>query len=880
MNYICTYTMNKISKLILICIIFQLLNNDSLAQGSVWNSNSLKFSKDTVSFESMAGATNVNFAGTPVSSSSSISFGGSSFRYGLSSYNNFYISPYGFIKFGNNIISNNPEQDSNVIAPLYNGTPWDASYKSVGVAPNRKMIIQYTGVMQPSGEPTSFQIWLYERTGRIDFVYEKLRGFYSSPNSYYYRIFCSSNINHNYTVESLQTKSNNNNPTISNVAILSGFDSIYAKTRYTFQPDTIKPAAPGQLTFTNVQPGCLTVNFSENSNNESQIVIENAIDSINYFLKKNYFVTNPIGSNNYNFNETGLQPSWNYTYRIFVSNGFLNSDTISNTVKTLAPQINGIKKIPGDYPTITALLADASCKQLGPNLIIELQNNYSFASEILPISFGNKLQNRLIESIVIRPAANAVINWTGSTRTALFYVDSVKHLFIDGRSGGVGTAQNFTIFQQNPLSLAIQYTNLADSGGIRFCKILKKNSNSSNTSIAVYPLDSSASYPKKTVNNFTLANNIISTDSASVLTQLYFKSNDSLGCQNFIITGNQFSRFYGDAIIFENGGANSIISDNSFYQPIPITPLAFLPINTASCVKLLNTETITVKNNYFGGGSSIWGKGSFIINDNANEFHFIHYQNTSNVKKAYFTNNKFGNIKSLGSVVKMIYASNGDVTIDGNQIGTSDSTNSITNSKYFSAFDLWLGNKYITNNFFSGFQGQYPNGNEDDYSYFIAHSSVDSIYFYKNDFGGSNNPDANRSYGNISGIVSYASKNVEMRQNIFRGMYSTHNNLTVIDYNNTDMDQLWVDSNNFHHLKAGNYVTGIKGRLYPYYNTNISQICRISDNNMYALQTTGVANGGYGPEGNIYGMLITLINRNTNKINGSLKLSGNKLNSF
>ena len=402
---------------IVICLSFPCFSQ------SMWNATSFKFTKDVSVLEDMTGATAVTFTTTGlVTTSPSVSFGGFSFRYGLSSYNNFYISPYGFVKLGTPIVNNNAIVDTNVIAPLNSATFWNAGYKMFGTAPNRKMVVQYTGVMQPSGEPTSYQVWLFERTGKIQFVYEQLRGYYGYPDVYKYKIFCGANIMGKRVVAAAKTNPNNALPAINYTAVPLCFDSIYPNTRYTFQPDTLRPQIPSALTYTNVQPGCMTVNITENSNNESMILLQRSDDGTAYLPEKEYYTVAPAGFTTYAYQQTFIQPLQTYYYRTFVSNGFLNSDTISNSVQTPMPLLNGIKTVPGDYPTITALLADAACKHLGPNLVIEMQNNYSFAAETLPLSFKSILQNRLIQSIVIRPAANAVINWTGNTSTALVYV--------------------------------------------------------------------------------------------------------------------------------------------------------------------------------------------------------------------------------------------------------------------------------------------------------------------------------------------------------------------------------------------------------------------------------------------------------------------------
>lgn len=865
-----------------------IFSNSLTFSQSVWNSNSFKFSRDNAPLENMTGATVISFGGGGVQASGSIPFGSFSFRYGLSSFSNFYVSSYGFIKLGSPITSNIPAQDS-IIAPLYNGTSWSALYKSAGSSPDRKMVIQFSGVMQPSGEPTNFQVWFYERTGKIQFVYQQIRGFYGYSTSYNYKIYCGARIMNKSTIAAVKVNSNNVLPAVNYASIPTSFDSIYANTRFTFQPDTLKPAIPASLAFSNIQPGCLSVDITENSANESLVSLERSDNGTLFSTEKLYYVTSPAGSTTYNYAQTFVQPFWNYTYRTYVSNGFLNSDTLTNTVQTLMPQINGVKRVPGDYPTIKALLQDAACKHLGPNLVIELQSNYDFATEPKPVSFGSILQNRLIQSIVIRPALNATINWDAFTSRALFYVDSVKHVFIDGRPGGIGTSQNFTISQQNPQAAVIQYTNQADSGGIKFCKIIKASTPIlySTYAVIIVPKDSAFSFPKKNVNAFSLINNSITSDNNGFISNLVFiNPADSTGCKNFVISGNQFSRFKRSAIHFEKGGENLLISNNRFFQPVGFQSDAPIP-GFASCISLLDVEKATIDNNFFGGGSATWGTGKFSVTINSSDFCFINCQNTSTGNKVFITNNKFGNIEFIGNTYngsKLIDVFKGDVFLDNNQFGTTDSINSITSPEYFWGVHIVFGNGTVSNNRFSGFQGGYLTSPVANASYFLTSFLSDSIAILNNDIGGSDDAFASSSSGAMYGMwLGGDEKNLTIKNNIIRGFTSRNRSTTGISsgigsQSSIALLKLEVDSNSIHHLQGSTKITAIA------FNANSRATNRIANNHIYALKATGTTldpNGG-GYLSSSYGINYSMYNWGypAAEFKGDVEVFGNKIHSF
>jgi hypothetical protein len=869
---------------VLLLLIF-VLQVTSLKSQSIWNQQNFKLSKDTISLVSMSGATAVTFTDIPPApySSGLISFpSGFLFRYGLRSYDKFSVSAYGFIRLGADIADNLPEQQSGVIVPLSNNTTWFADYKLSGTAPNRKFIIQWSGVMQPSGEPTAFQLWLSERTGKIEFVYQSLRGYYGYSDFWKYKVFCKTAILQKEEIASLQIKPGNADPLVSYSGLLFNNDSIYAKTRYTFQPDTIKPVVPGSLTFQNIQAGCLDVQFTDNSQNESVFQLERSDSLSVYFLENKLYSGNPAGTGLRIYNQKKLQPFWNYGYRLYASNGFLNSDTIAASVQTIMPQINGIKQIPGDYPSITSLLQDAACKHLGTDLVIELKNNYSFSAETLPVTFDKSLQHRLLRSVVIRPAAGASINWASGGSRLLFYVDSVKHVFLDGRPGGTGTTRGLTLSLETIYKSAIQYTNKADSGGVRFCNIISAPLTiaSNNFSVVLTGKDSNNTKVLGDVNYFTLDNNHFTSSGGATGSFVQISTADSNGCKSYRIINNEFSRFKRDAVYIENGNKQTLISGNKFFQPEPVSPYGFLPLYYSSCINLINTEDITISANDFGGGSPAWGQGSYTLDLQMGiaPHHFIHYQNTSKTKKGYILNNRFGNIHCSGNgQYNLIFGEKGDLSISGNQFGSTDSLVSLSGKEAFHLIYLNGGTRTITNNIFSGIKGQYPDENPFYLSEIITSFMSDSVAITGNDFGGTNIPGAISSQGSVRCISTSSDSCVLVKNNEFRGISSVQKAVSIFDAGpgvTSLTEQVTADSNRLHHLYAGTFLTGIDLHL------NSTRKNRITNNVIYALETKGLPNTG-NPTGYISGIRAEVYDYHfTNSVSGEIEISGNRLHSF
>src|SRR5689334_7374995 len=202
---------------ILLCLIFLSTFQCTYSQ-TAWTANSFKFSEDTISLVDMTGATAITIGGTAPQPKSSglINFPSNfSFHFGLNTYNNFAVSSYGFITLGQDITSNTAEEQEQVIAPLRSEATWDASVKLVGSAPNRKFIIEWNGIMQPSGEATKFQLWLSERNGKIEFVYKSVLGFGFLTDIWQYKVFCKASILGQDASCALAIQSTNIQPVIS-----------------------------------------------------------------------------------------------------------------------------------------------------------------------------------------------------------------------------------------------------------------------------------------------------------------------------------------------------------------------------------------------------------------------------------------------------------------------------------------------------------------------------------------------------------------------------------------------------------------------------------------------------------------------------------------
>ena len=820
--------------------LFLLISIPGFTQNNVWNAVSFKFSTDTISLENMSGATAISFPGSTPYATDTISFpSGFSFHYGLDEFTRFSVSRYGWLKLGTKISQTFYTTEDNILVPFSNQSSiFTSSYKLIGAAPSRKFVIEWSGTFSGGSQPVRFQLWLNERTGRIDFVHQNLNTYFSGGS---YNTFCRTKILGETAFASIDVQTPPVTPVINYTSVVANNEAIPAKTRYTFQPDTIKPVSPG-IQFSNILPGCFSVDVKDSSTTEVFFNLEKKLQGSNYFFSKRSFSTTIATTGTlYTHNEVDAKPDSLYTYRSFASNGFVNSDTTIATVLTPAPLIYGVKMIPGDYPTINALLLDAKCKHMGPNLVIELQPGYSFAAEGGVVRFKPINQNKFIQSITIRPAAAATNLLLGNTGAyPLFAIDSVPYVHIDGRAGGVGSSNNLTINQADIYLPAITFMDNANGGGIHYVNIEGKSKHPTDGLVffgardpQVYNSSYTYAVNGATVNNCKFGPSAVNT---FTYRELEIEGGDSI-----TIRDNEFFRFFNEAVNYTNGGKNSRVVKNRLYLPeyMPsqdgTTPTSSLGAMVFTDMK----DNFTADSNRLGGSSATWGVGVWkqdlkSTNNGYGMIRVSSYNSFSLDNTVYIRNNEFGNINTNGSnQLYQVYAK-GNSYISNNKIGTADSVSSIVTTYLQSAIYPNLGKRsVVTNNFFSGLKGGSDGA-------MIRGYSMDSLFISGNDAGGSNNYNANVFSGILNGIEMGGVKYSVVKNNLVRGLtsqtMSAYGITQELGYYTPVERYSIVDSNIIHHLDARRTVMGIFMRL------STTKDNSISFNNIYALHGRGPSN--------------------------------------
>jgi hypothetical protein len=493
--------------------------------------------------------------------------------------------------------------------------------------------------------------------------------------------------------------------------------------------------------------------------------------------------------------------------------------------------ISGTKMIPGDYPSITALLLDAECKHIGPELVIELQSNYSYSLEPNPIRFNRFLQTKVLNRVTIRPAANvSSLVLTNSVQAPLFTIDSVKYIGLDGRAGGVGNTIIMTLRQLDIQRPAISYVYYADSGVVQYCNIEGRSVNNNFGLIHLGYRDPAWTNFPPGVNGTIIRNCKIgpATGTSNILLLI---DNNGRG-DNFTIENNEFYRFSNSAVKYNFGGAGTRISNNRFYQPEQISGST----TAISCSDIRGY--CLIDSNKIGGSVAQWGIGKWSSTAFATSVAMISYTGNFPGSQAIIRGNEFGNISLTNGTLYMISLSGAKASIEYNRVGTADSTNSVVCSSHNYAIGLGgNGTKTVKNNFISGMQASYPTGSGNQDLVMITSFFMDSLIIRGNDFGGSNKRFANYTTGQARCISIGGIKNAIIVDNEIRGITSKNYHVFGIEQEwagtSATEKNMIADSNRIHHLQGRLTVYGIYSRVYS------ARTNRFNGNAIYALRAIG-----------------------------------------
>jgi len=339
---------------------------------------------------------------------------------------------------------------------LWVGNNGKVHYKVVGSAPTRKLVIEWKNEQVPRvGTATSgtatFQLWLYETTGVVEFVYGAIP---TATNGYSVGIATTAtsfaSVTTSTNTVSYATANNTNT-----LAITSG-------TKYTFTPNS--PAAPTGLNFTAVGLNAMTLNWTDNASNEFGNAIYRSLDGVTYTF------VGQTAANATSFAATSLASNTTWFWKVVAVSEGGQSAALTGSQATSVGTLAGTISVgpTGTFTSIGAAVTSINTNGLAGNVILELQSTYVSTVETFPLVV-NTLGSPS-NTITIRPVSGATnLSITSANATGTLDLSTATNVIIDGRPGGVSTPQ-LTVADTGT-GFAVRFINGASRNTIEFVSI-------------------------------------------------------------------------------------------------------------------------------------------------------------------------------------------------------------------------------------------------------------------------------------------------------------------------------------------------------------------------------------------------------------------------
>jgi hypothetical protein len=154
-------------------------------------------------------------------------------------------------------------------------------------------------------------------------------------------------------------------------------------------------------------------------------------------------------------------------------------DNISLVSRTLVPlvggntyPINGTENPPVSFASITSAASYMSSDGVTGTgqVILQLSTGYT-GEPAYPVTFSAIPGVSALLGVTIRPASGQTLTIESSSATAIFNLNGVNYLTIDGRAGGTGTSRNLTISNTSTSGPAIQFINGTSYNTVTYCII-------------------------------------------------------------------------------------------------------------------------------------------------------------------------------------------------------------------------------------------------------------------------------------------------------------------------------------------------------------------------------------------------------------------------
>lgn len=544
---------------------------------------------------------------------------------------------------------------------------------------------------------STYQLRLYEASGAIEMVYGQMWNSSTSAQSSSIG-FSSSNtagtIGQLTTINVTPTyNSSSTSYTTTSFALSSAMTNLNSaadgsRTVFTFTPPATAPAAPTNLTFSNVGIGGMRLNWTDNSSDETSFGILMSTDGVTYSAYGS------AAANATSFTASGLSLGTLYYWRVVALNEGRTSTAASGSQSTNAsPTMSGTKYVgtganPQDYATLTEALNDLVSQGLAGAVVLELQSGYTSGGETFPLSITNITGLSATNTLKIYPSTGVTgLTISGSSATALIDLNNADYVTIDGRPGGTGSAKEVTVSNtgQGP---AIRLINDATNNTIKYLTVASVCTSAS-TGVVFFSTAASGT----TGNDDNRIEYCDIKDGATTPTNGIYSAGttttSTLNNSGNIIANNSIYNFFlatgqSSGVLVSTGNTDWTIQDNHFYQTSSRTHSSTSGLYRVISIETTAGNNFTVTGNFIGGSSSSAGGTAWTQTGSGNNFLGIR-MSCGTTTASSVQGNTIRNISITTSTTSTVSAAisvtSGSVNIGtttGNIIGDSTTTSSIT----------------------------------------------------------------------------------------------------------------------------------------------------------------------------------------------------------
>jgi trimeric autotransporter adhesin len=458
------------------------------------------------------------------------------------------------------------------------------------------------------------QVRLYEATGIIEYVYGNVYNgtaantraiFLGSSNTATTNGYVTIGATPTFTLAATVTTN-----TFAAVGSIPNLSSVADGSRimYTFTPNQIIPANPTTLTFTGVGLSTTTVNWVDNSTDETNFTVFRSTDGgVTYTPVVNVVTTTSGGTGtSYSFAATGLTPGTMYTWKVVANKEGVASVGITGTATTASCSLVGTFSVgpTGTYTSLTAALVALNANGLAGPVILQLQASYVSTVETFPVTINAIPCLSAVNTLTIRPETGATaLAITSANTTATIDMNGGNYVTIDGRPGGTGVVKQLTIANTVTAGSAMRFINEASNNTLTYCTVTGVN-----TSTTGGVIQFSTTTGANGNDNNTISFCDIKDGATTPTNAIYAAGSTTTTATNNsgnVITNNNIYNYFAAAsdhygVNISTGNTDWTITNNSFYQ----TATRLITTNsTTSGVRISNTSSNNnlINGNYIGG---------------------------------------------------------------------------------------------------------------------------------------------------------------------------------------------------------------------------------------------------------------------------------------